>query len=99
MTATNPKPPTVSAIRTSTNYGLNEADKLLQIAGSVGLLLHYLVSLDRCIFSSSYGGQPHKRTYKIKIKRRTAQPGLTTTALLRMISRLCYNTPESELWL
>lgn len=70
------KPPTVSAIQTSTNYGLNEADKLLQIAGSVCLLLHYLVSLDRCIFSSSYGGQPwqghtHKHLKKEKDEERS----------------------------
>lgn len=65
------KPPTVSAIQRSTNYGLNEADKLLQIAGSVCLLLHYLVSSDRCVLSSSYGGQPwqgHTQTFKKKEK-------------------------------
>lgn len=40
----NPRPLTVCAIQTSTNYGLNETKELLQIAGSVLLCPHYLVS-------------------------------------------------------
>lgn len=86
-----PKQPTVSAIQTSTNYGLNEADKLLQIAGSVCLLLHYLVSLDRCIFSS-YGGQPmigthtHRDTKTTK-KMNNTHAGLSTTGALCVIYR------------
>lgn len=39
-----PKPRTECVIQTTTNYGLNEAEELLQIAGNVLLCLHYLVS-------------------------------------------------------
>lgn len=85
-----PKQPTVSAIQTSTNYGLNEADKLLQIAGSVCLLLHYLVSLDRCIFSS-YGGQPwqgHTHTHTLTHKQlKDEQHTLVSTGALCGIYR------------
>lgn len=41
--STNPKPLTVPDVQTSTNYGLNDAEELLQIAGIVCLCPHYLV--------------------------------------------------------
>lgn len=44
ISATNPKPLTACVIQTSTDYGLNEAQELLQIPGSVLLCLDYFVS-------------------------------------------------------
>lgn len=41
--STNPKPLTACAIQTGTNYGLNEAEELLQITGRDLWCLHYLL--------------------------------------------------------
>lgn len=46
-----------------------------------------------------WSNQLKKKKKKKTLKRWTSQPGLNTTGALCVIYRLCYNTPESELWL